>query len=51
MKGSEIMDRKMKAALKEAVLAAIEEVGIERFKQTSLFMSNDQSRVEMKAAA
>ena len=41
----------VKAAFAAAVRHAIEAVGIERFKKTSMFGSNDKSEVELKKAA
>ncbi len=51
MKGSVAMTEKMRKALREAVIGAIEEVGIEQFKKTSLFLSNDRARTSEKLAA
>jgi len=51
MKGSEIMNEKMKDALKAAFSATIAEVGIDCFKKTSLFMSNRRENTEVKMAA
>lgn len=51
MKGSEDMTDKLKAALREAIIDAINEIGIEQFKKTSLFMSNNRAEEARKLAA
>lgn len=47
------MNDEIKKALQEAVFEAIRSVGIENFKKTSFFMSNNRAvaETEMKKAA
>lgn len=51
MKGSEDMTDKLKAAFREAIVDAINEIGVEQFKKTSLFMSNNRAEEIHKLAA
>jgi hypothetical protein len=41
----------MEAALKACVEKAIREFGIENFKRTSLFLSNERAQQDLKKAA
>lgn len=51
LKGFGAMTEQMRASLKEAVIEAINDIGIDRFKRTSLFMSNERATSETKLAA
>jgi hypothetical protein len=45
------MDHEVKAAFAAAIKHAIETVGIEKFKQTSMFGSTEKVKIEYKNAA
>lgn len=50
MKGQITMTREIREALKVAVENAIRSVGLENFKKTSMFMSNNRIEEVKKAA-
>jgi len=45
------MNMNIRKELHEAVTLAIKEIGLEKFKKTSFFMSNDRGTAELKHAA
>ncbi|WP_287318213.1 hypothetical protein [Mesorhizobium sp.] len=45
------MNTLIRKALQDAVAQAIKEIGLEQFKKTSFFMSNDRANEETKLAA
>lgn len=48
---STTMNTSIRKALQDAVAQAIKEIGLEQFKKTSFFMSNDRASEETKLAA
>lgn len=45
------MTLELKEALHKAITSAIRQVGVEQFKKTSLFLSNQRRAAELKRAA
>lgn len=47
----EAMNAEIRTAIREAVLEAIEKVGIQTFKRTSMFLSSQRVEVDLQKAA
>ncbi|TWH28916.1 MULTISPECIES: hypothetical protein [unclassified Aminobacter] len=45
------MEPQLRAAIKDVIVEAIETFGLDRFKQTSLFLSNQRASETVKKAA